>query len=51
MEKTNKEVRELVIDFKANHLLDINPLSMKIHGIVDAAVNGISLKFSLNFLI
>jgi hypothetical protein len=40
MEKKNKEIREIVIDYKTDTSLDINPLSMKINGIVDAAVNG-----------
>jgi dedicator of cytokinesis protein 1 len=40
MELTNKALRDLVIAHRSDPSLQLNPLSMKISGIVDAAVMG-----------
>lgn len=40
MEATNKSLRELIIAHKNDPGLQLNPLSMKLNGIVDAAVMG-----------
>lgn len=40
MELTNKGLRDLVIAHRSDPALQLNPLSMKISGIVDAAVMG-----------
>jgi len=40
MELTNKALRDLIIAHRSDPTLQLNPLSMKISGIVDAAVMG-----------
>ena len=40
MELTNKALRDLIIAHRSDPTLQLNPLSMKINGIVDAAVMG-----------
>lgn len=40
MKSTNGSLRELIISYDADHTLPLHPLSMKLHGIVDAAVMG-----------
>lgn len=50
MESTNKAIRELIISHKNDETLPINPLSMKINGIVDPAVMGGFSKYEKAFL-
>lgn len=50
MELTNKAIRDLVIAHKNDETLPINPLSMKINGIVDPAVMGGFIKYEEAFL-
>lgn len=50
MESTNKAIRDLVIAHKNDETLPINPLSMKINGIVDPAVMGGFSKYEEAFL-
>lgn len=50
MESTNKALRDLVIAHKNDDTLPINPLSMKINGIVDPAVMGGFTKYEEAFL-
>lgn len=40
MESTNKQLRSLIGRYKVDPNLNINPLSMKLGGIIDAAVMG-----------
>lgn len=40
MEAANKSLRDLIISYKSDPTLPLNPLSLKLNGIVDAAVNG-----------
>lgn len=40
MEKTNKNLREMVVKYSVNPNLPINDLSMKLNGVVEAAVMG-----------
>jgi dedicator of cytokinesis protein 1 len=40
MEKSNKSLTELILAHRADHKLTLHPLTMKLQGIVDAAVNG-----------
>lgn len=40
MESANKALLDLVVAHRADAALQLNPLSMKINGIVDAAVMG-----------
>lgn len=40
MEQNNKALRDLVIEHQNDSSLAIGQLSMKIQGVVDAAVNG-----------
>lgn len=40
MEVTNKALRDLIIAHRSDATLQLNPLSLKINGIVDAAVMG-----------
>ncbi|KAK6633076.1 hypothetical protein RUM43_012819 [Polyplax serrata] len=40
MKSSNNSLRELIISYDADHSLPLHPLSMKLHGIVDAAVMG-----------
>lgn len=50
MEMKNKEIRDLIIVHKNDDSLPINPLSMKINGIVDPAVMGGWAKYEDAFL-
>lgn len=50
MEITNKNIRDLVIAHKNDESLPINPLSMKINGVVDPAVMGGFGKYEEAFL-
>ncbi|XP_055696670.1 dedicator of cytokinesis protein 1 isoform X2 [Lutzomyia longipalpis] len=50
MEATNKFIRNLVIAHRDDETLPINPLSMKINGIVDPAVMGGFRKYEEAFL-
>ncbi|XP_031633259.1 dedicator of cytokinesis protein 1 isoform X4 [Contarinia nasturtii] len=50
MESTNKVIRDLVIAHKNDETLPINPLSMKINGVVDPAVMGGFSKYEEAFL-
>lgn len=50
METTNKAIRDLIIAHKNDETLPINPLSMKINGIVDPAVMGGFKKYEEAFL-
>lgn len=50
MELTNKAIRDLIIAHKNDDSLPINPLSMKINGIVDPAVMGGFSKYEEAFL-
>lgn len=50
MESTNKAIRDLIIAHKNDEALPINPLSMKINGIVDPAVMGGFSKYEEAFL-
>lgn len=40
MEQANKSLTELILAHRADPMLALHPLSMKLNGIVDAAVNG-----------
>lgn len=40
MKCSNISLRELIISYNADHTLPLHLLSMKLHGIVDAAVMG-----------
>ncbi|KAI5714160.1 hypothetical protein M8J76_011912 [Diaphorina citri] len=40
MESTNRSLKELILSHKNDSSLALHPLSMKLNGIVDAAVNG-----------
>ena len=40
LENNNKQLYELVTEHQNDRSLTLNPLTMKIQGIVDAAVNG-----------
>lgn len=51
METTNKAIKDLIIAHKNDETLPINPLSMKINGIVDPAVMGGFSKYEEAFLI
>ncbi|XP_067619455.1 dedicator of cytokinesis protein 1 isoform X2 [Eurosta solidaginis] len=50
MKKTNKDIRDLIIEHRNDETLPINPLSMKINGIVDPAVMGGFNKYEDAFL-
>lgn len=50
MKDTNKDIRQLVILHQNDHSLHINPLSMKLNGIVDPAVMGGFAKYEEAFL-
>lgn len=50
MELTNKAIRDLIVAHKNDDTLPINPLSMKINGIVDPAVMGGFGKYEEAFL-
>ncbi|XP_053947178.1 dedicator of cytokinesis protein 1 [Anastrepha ludens] len=50
MKKTNKDIRDLIIEHRNDETLAINPLSMKINGIVDPAVMGGFNKYEDAFL-
>lgn len=40
MDNNNKSLRDLVVEHQNNPILAISQLTMKIQGVVDAAVNG-----------
>lgn len=50
METMNKSIRDLVIAHKNDETLTINPLSMKINGVIDPAVMGGFCKYEEAFL-
>lgn len=50
MELTNKAIRDLIIAHRNNENLPLNPLSMKINGVVDPAVMGGFGKYEEAFL-
>lgn len=50
MESTNKAIRDLIIAHRNDENIPINPLSMKINGIVDPAVMGGFGKYEEAFL-
>ncbi|KAL9893363.1 dedicator of cytokinesis protein myoblast city isoform 3-T4 [Glossina fuscipes fuscipes] len=50
MKNTNKDIRDLIIAHKNDDSLPLNPLSMKINGIVDPAVMGGLSKYEDAFL-
>jgi dedicator of cytokinesis protein 1 len=50
MEATNKAIKDIIINHRNDPNLPINPLSMKINGIVDAAVMGGFAKYEEAFL-
>lgn len=50
MKETNKDIRQLVILHQSDENLHINPLSMKLNGIVDPAVMGGFAKYEEAFL-
>lgn len=50
MELTNNMIRDLIIAHKSDENLPINPMSMKINGIVDPAVMGGFSKYEEAFL-
>lgn len=50
MEMTNKAIRELIVAHKNDENLPINPLSMKINGVVDPAVMGGFMKYEEAFI-
>lgn len=50
MESTNKVIRDLIVAHKNDETLPINPLSMKINGVVDSAVMGGFSKYEEAFL-
>lgn len=50
MKNTNKDIRDLIITYRNDDTLPLNPLSMKINGIVDPAVMGGLSKYEDAFL-
>ncbi|XP_017848453.1 dedicator of cytokinesis protein 1 isoform X2 [Drosophila busckii] len=50
MKKTNTDIRQLVILHQSDESLHINPLSMKLNGVVDPAVMGGFAKYEEAFL-
>lgn len=50
MKETNKDIRQLIILHQSDDNLHINPLSMKLNGIVDPAVMGGFAKYEEAFL-
>ena len=40
MQTTNQTLKDLILQHYNDRTLSLNPLSLKLHGIVDAAVNG-----------
>lgn len=50
MKSTNKDIRDLIITYRNDETLPLNPLSMKINGIVDPAVMGGLSKYEDAFL-
>lgn len=50
MELANKQLRDLIKEHRNNDRTSVNPLGMKIKGIVDAAVNGGSKLYEEAFL-
>lgn len=51
MENINKTLRDLLIDHQNDPTLAVNQLTMKIQGVVDAAVNGGTAKYEEAFLV
>lgn len=51
MENINKTLRDLLVDHQNDSTLAVNQLTMKIQGIVDAAVNGGTSKYEEAFLV
>lgn len=51
MENINKTLRDLLIDHQNDPTLAVNQLTMKIQGVVDAAVNGGTSKYEEAFLV
>ena len=51
MENINKTLRDLVIDHQSDSNLAVSQLTMKIQGVVDAAVNGGTIKYEEAFLV
>lgn len=50
MENINRTLRDLVIEHQNDDTLPVGPLTMKIQGIVDAAVNGGTAKYEVAFI-
>lgn len=50
MESTNKQLRAIIARFKVDPNLNINPLSMKLGGVIDAAVMGGVTNYERAFL-
>lgn len=51
MQNINKSLRDLVLDHQNDETLPMGPLTMKIQGIVDAAVNGGTAKYENAFIV
>lgn len=51
MENTNKTLRDLLIEHQNDQALAVSQLTMKIQGVVDAAVNGGTIKYEDAFLV
>lgn len=51
LETNNKQLYDLVFEHQNDRNLTLNPLTMKIQGIVDAAVNGNCLLIKCLFLL
>ena len=49
LETNNKQLYDLVTEHQNDRSLTLNPLTMKIQGIVDAAVNGNCLLIRIYF--
>lgn len=50
MENINRTLRDLIIEHQNDDSLQVGPLTMKIQGIVDAAVNGGTAKYEVAFV-
>ncbi|XP_065556971.1 dedicator of cytokinesis protein 1-like isoform X2 [Artemia franciscana] len=50
MEQANSHLKELIIANRTDPFLNYNPLSMKLQGMIDAAVNGGTAKYEQIFL-
>jgi dedicator of cytokinesis protein 1 len=51
MENINNTLRDLLKDYQNDHNIALNQLTMKIQGVVDAAVNGGTTKYEEAFLV